>query len=390
MPASLTLPHRASVPEEDGVRWLFCAAMLFCTCLQAQTTVRQSFDLQVPWVPTIAKTDGTLQLVYELHLTNFSQDDLTLTGIEVVDATSGASVGDFHGAALEASLGRPDRSKNKLTIPPGERAVAYLSLSTAHAGSVLRHKIEYDAGGEHATVEGGGFTVHERAPLLLGPPLRGGPWVAVYDASWERGHRRVLYAVNGKVHIPGRFAIDWIRLDDKGAHVRGDEAKPADWYGYGAEVIAVADATVAATRDDVAEPATVVADPSRVPIGDAAGNYVALDLGDGRYAFYEHLKPGSVAVKKGQHVRRGQTIGRLGFTGESTGPHLHFHVADTSAPLDAEGLPYGIDDFTLLGAFPSIETFGKAMPWTPLPADGTAKRHAEFPAPMTVVAFPDK
>lgn len=153
--------------------------MLFCACVQAQTTVRQSFDLDVPWVPTIVTTGGRSQLVYELHLTNFSQDDLTLRGIEVVDATSGASVGDFHGAALEASLGRPDRSKDKLTIPPGGRAVAYLSLSTAHAGSVLRHKVEYDASGEHATVEGGRFTVHDRARLLLGPPLRGGPWVAI-------------------------------------------------------------------------------------------------------------------------------------------------------------------------------------------------------------------
>lgn len=372
------------------MKWLFCLAVLLCASTHAQTTVRQSFDLDVPWVPTIVHTDGKAQLVYELHLTNFSHDDLTLTGIDVFDTPSGPPIGEFHGAALEALLGRPDRGKDRLTIPPGGRAVAYLSLSTAHAGSALRHKVGYDVGGEHAAVEGGGFTVRDRAPLLLGPPLRGGPWVAIYNASWERGHRRVLYAVNGKVHIPGRFAIDWIRLDDKGAHVRGDEAKPADWYGYGTEVIAVADATVAATRDDVAEPATVVAGASRVPIGDAAGNYVALDLGDGRYAFYEHLKPGSVAVKKGQHVRRGQVIGKLGFTGESTGPHLHFHVADNNAPLDAEGLPYGIDDFTSLGAFPSIEAFGKAMPWTPLPTNDAAKRHAELPAPMMVVEFPGK
>jgi hypothetical protein len=376
------------VPENHDVKWLFCVALLLCTSAHAQTTVRRSFDLDVPWVPTIADTGGKPLLVYELHLTNVSQDDLTLTGIEAFDATSGRPAGEFHGAALEALLGRPDRSKDKLTVPPGGRAVAYLSLSTAHAGSVLRHKVEYDVGGEHAVVEGGRFTVRDRASLLLGPPLRGGPWVAIYDASWERGHRRVLYAVNGKVHIPGRFAIDWIRLDDKGAHVHDDEAKPADWYGYGAGVIAVADATVAATRDDVAEPTSVVAGPSRVPIGDAAGNYVALDLGDGRYAFYEHLKPGSIAVKKGQHVRRGQAIGKLGFTGESTGPHLHFHVADNNALLDAEGLPYGIDNFTVLGTFPSIEAFGKAIPWIPGPADETAKRHSELPAPMTVVEFP--
>jgi len=39
----------------------------------------------------------------------------------------------------------------------------------------------------------------------LSPPLRGGPWVAIHNASWELGHRRVPYAVQGSVHIPGRL-----------------------------------------------------------------------------------------------------------------------------------------------------------------------------------------
>jgi Peptidase family M23 len=54
-----------------------------------------------------------------------------------------------------------------------------------------------------------------------------------------------------------------------------------------------------------------------------------LDLGQGKFAFYEHLKSGSVVVRKGQHVKKGQTIAALGYTGQSTGPHLHFHVADS-------------------------------------------------------------
>src|SRR3546814_7386768 len=69
-----------------------------------------------------------------------------------------------------------------------------------------------------------------------------------------------------------------------------------------------------------------------------SGNACALDLGDGRHAFYEHLKPGSIRVVPGQRVRRGEVIAELGFTGDSTGPHLHFHVADAPSPLGAEGL----------------------------------------------------
>lgn len=150
----------------------------------------------------------------------------------------------------------------------------------------------------------------------------------------------------------------------------------------------MADATVAAAADGVAEPTKVVAD-RKVALREAAGNYVALDLGDGCYAFYEHLQPGSVRVQPGEHVRRGQVIARLGYTGQSTGPHLHFHVANAAAPLDAEGQPYELERFRLLGGYASAEAFGKT-PWAPAEQGAAAMRHDELPAPMTVVEFPDE
>ncbi len=114
--------------------------------------------------------------------------------------------------------------------------------------------------------------------------------------------------------------------------------------GYGAEVLAVADATVATTRDDMSESASITEHP-KAPLEDDSGNYVTLDLGNRQYAFYEHLKPGSIRVKAGDHGRRGELLGLLGYTGESTGPHLHFHLSDANATLDAEGLPYAFQPF---------------------------------------------
>ena len=76
----------------------------------------------------------------------------------------------------------------------------------------------------------------------------------------------------------------------------------------------------------MSEPARI-SQSERHEIADDAGNYVVLLLKDGRYVFYEHLKPGSIRVRVGQTVMRGDVVGSLGFTGESTGPHLHFHVA---------------------------------------------------------------
>ena len=59
----------------------------------------------------------------------------------------------------------------------------------------------------------------------------------------------------------------------------------------------------------------------------------------GTYALYAHLVPGSVAVTSGQQVRAGEVIGRVGHTGNSTAPHLHFQLMDSADPLQAKGIP---------------------------------------------------
>jgi len=73
-----------------------------------------------------------------------------------------------------------------------------------------------------------------------------------------------------------------------------------------------------------------------------------MDLGRGNYCMYAHLQPGSLKVKAGDRVKRGQVLGLLGNSGNPTEPHLHFQVMDGPSPLGAEGLPYLIDSFELL------------------------------------------
>ena len=386
---------------------LAASAMLFgsSVALTQPTSLQQAFDLQVPWRPMPVMLSGKRLLQYELHLTNFASKDLALKRVEVVDS-AGAVLADLKDSELIGIIGRFDHmlgTTDKLLIPPGVRALVYLSVPigtreppTVPLGMVrppiaLRHRIEYQVSGnsERASVEGGAFTVDTEPLVSIGPPLRGGPWIAAYNASWERGHRRVPYAVQGSVHIPGRFAIDWGKVDKSGKFFRGDGSNVKDWYGYGAEVLAVADGIVAATRDDVPESETILKTPQPIKLEDAAGNYIALDLGNSHYAFYEHLKHGSIRVKPNEHVGRGSVIGLLGYTGESTGPHLHFHVSDNNSPLNAEGLPYQLERFTVLGMYPSVETLEESLPWSSVPPGSNAQPRGEFPGPLTVVEFPD-
>ena len=81
-----------------------------------------------------------------------------------------------------------------------------------------------------------------------------------------------------------------------------------------------------------------------------------LDIGNGLYALYAHLKPGSVAVNAGDHVARGDILGELGQSGNYTAPHLHFHIMDrpSASGLGAKGVPYVFDSF--VGTAPGVLT----------------------------------
>ena len=102
-----------------------------------------------------------------------------------------------------------------------------------------------------------------------------------------------------------------------------------------------------------------------------------LDLGDGRYALYAHLKPGSVSVREGERVQQGQMIGELGNSGNSTGPHLHFHVMDSPSGVVADGVPYVFADFELTGTVPPL-------------AELIELDRAQEPVPVGVGAVPER
>jgi murein DD-endopeptidase MepM/ murein hydrolase activator NlpD len=73
------------------------------------------------------------------------------------------------------------------------------------------------------------------------------------------------------------------------------------------------------------------------------GNHIVLDIGSGAYVFYAHLLKGSLLVKEGDKVRKGQVLAKLGNTGNANASHLHFHVMNGPSVLGSSGIPYVID-----------------------------------------------
>lgn len=382
------------------MRSLFATSLLVLACnLPASSfaaPLRDAFAWSVPVAPTPIRSGDARRLAYEIHLTNFANVPLT---IDRLDAADGAHpeqpLASWSGDALQsliAQAGATRDEKATRTIAPGRHAIIYVDATLPPSIAVpkaLVHRLVFSRPDDKSATEldGANVVLAARPAVVLGPPLRGGDWVALYDPAMTRGHRRVSFAFDGSLRIPARFAIDWMRIDAAGRLMHGDEERLDNWLGYGADVLAVADATVVALRDSIAEPLKV-GDAERHPLEDASGNHVSLDLGGGRYAHYEHLKPGSVRVRVGQRVHRGEVIARLGFTGDATGPHLHLHVSDGATPLAGEGLPFALDRFEQLGAYASMQAFGAGGHWT----DSTPEqrpRSAEMPAAEAVVRFRD-
>ena len=378
--------------------WFSLVSMLVAPAALAAGT-RESFDLQVLQPPAVVSMEGRSQLTGELHLTNFSKRSLEVVSARVVDAKSGTPLVLLDGRELTSGLCRFDPRSDCVpgtTVAPGERAFLFVdaALSTQLLARSIRYEIEYRAGaGEPmasgpvdapTSVSSHAVSVDSR-PSVLGAPLRGGPWVAVHHPEWPRGHRRVFYTVDGRARLPGRFAIDWVKADEQGRIARGDGDRVDAALGYSADVLAVADAVVVAVRADMEESPSLSANPDHT-LDEAAGNYVVLKLSADRFAIYEHLRPRSVRVHVGKHVRRGDVIASLGFTGDSTGPHLHLHIADAPSPLGAEGVAYVFDEFTLLGQYDDLGLLGKA-PWVAQNARLSARREREWPGFNRVVRF---
>jgi len=331
---------------------LAASAAVVLSVRGARGQIPSSVEFRVPKAPTVAVSDSGAFLAYELFVTNLTAAPMTLRRVEVLSAGKVLATLTDADTSLQGATSRIARipAADRLKLDGGARAIVYLwvPVDRANPPAQLRHRLTFQRDSTTTEVLEGTTIPVERAAVAISPPVRG-EWAAFNGPSNASGHRRLVLALDGHTASGQRYAIDFLQVDSAGGSRRPgtDASKNSNYYAYGTELLAVADGVVAATKDSI---------PENVPGGRAVkidlttvgGNFVGIDIGGGKYALYAHVQPGSLRVKVGDRVKRGQVIALLGNSGNSTEPHVHFQIADGPSFLAAEGLPYATD-FEVLG-----------------------------------------
>lgn len=348
-------------------------------------------------------SDGRWHVMYELVLTNTLASRASIASVQVLNAAGGRVVARYGARAIVADelLHQLDRTSSRTaTLAAGQTQVLLLSLafpSRRAIPRVLEHRFAVSALDAFTSrtirlrYAIAPVTIARRAtaPVLV-PPLRGSGWLASDGCCRSSGHVSAIYGLAGQLQAAERYAIDWIKLTPAGGIFDGDPKVLRNWPGYGAQVTSVADGVVTRALDGLPDQTPQVK-PGVIPFEELPGNHVVVRMRGGLSAVFAHFVPGSVAVRVGQRVRAGDRLGRLGNSGASLAPHLHFHVVDGDSAATSFGTPFVLDRFGISGdaSLPQLVAALSGEAAFPRPGSTRSVEHRdELPLGFTINDFP--
>ncbi|HEX3448354.1 MAG TPA: M23 family metallopeptidase [Isosphaeraceae bacterium] len=302
--------------------------------------------------------DGKDHVEYELLVVNVFSEPVTLASVTVLDPT-GKELMRIEGGTLAAAT-QTLFAKTTTPVVPASAAVSVdvdLILAPDTAPERVTHRIAYalKADSELALMVGSldvnapEVAINHQPAIVIRPPREGKGWLATNACCKPNIHRDLRVAVDGvRIETAETFAVDWGKVKNDRIF-DGDGTRVEQYYGFGEDVFAVADGTVVYVHDGMPDetPPVLMVPNSK---SDYGGNNVILEIAPNVFAWYAHLRQGSLTVKVGDAVKAGAPIAKLGNTGPSEGPHLHFGLFNKSDPIAGRSLPFVFDIFTLGGA----------------------------------------
>jgi hypothetical protein len=302
--------------------------------------------------------DGMDHVEYELLVINVFSEPVTLSSVTVLDR-AGKELTRIEGNAIAAAT-QTLFAKTASPVVPASAAVSVdvdLIVPPGAAPEQVAHRIAYTLKPDSELapfvgaleVDAPEIAINRQPAIVIRPPLKGNGWLAAAACCKPNVHRDERVAIDGvRIETGETFAVDWGRVKND-RHFDGDGKKVEQFYGFGQDVFAVADGVVVSIHDGMPDqpPFVLMVPKSKADYG---GNNLILEIAPKVFAWYAHLRQGSITVKVGDAVRAGAPIAQLGNTGPSEGPHLHLGLLDKPDPFAGRSLPFVFDSFTLAGA----------------------------------------
>ena len=307
---------------------------------------------------TVRGDDGRDHVEYELLVVSVFPQPVTLSSVAVLDP-AGKELMRIEGDALAAAT-QTLFARTETAVIPASAAVSVdvdLILPPDTAPEQVKHRIAYTLAADSQLalmigslqVDGPEVAIDRRPAIEIKPPLTGNGWLASSGCCKPNVHRDLRIAVDGRrIETGETFAIDWARVKNDKIY-DGNGKKVEQHYAFGEDVLAVADGTVVSTHDGMPDETPLQA---MIPKAkeDYGGNHVMLEIAPNVFALYAHLHPGSLTVQVGDAVKARAVLGKIGNTGPSNGPHLHFGLSDKPDFFAGTSLPFVFDSYTTVGA----------------------------------------
>ena len=302
--------------------------------------------------------DGKDHVEYELLVVNVFSEPVTLSSVTVLDP-AGKELMRIEGGSLAAAT-QTLFAKTATPVVPASAAVSVdvdLMLPPDTAPERVTHRIAYTlkADSELALMVGSlevdapEVAINRQPAIVIRPPLKGDGWLTTTACCKPNVHRDERIAIDGvRIETGETFAVDWAKVKNDRLF-DGDGKRVEQYYGFGEDVLAIADGTVVSIHDGMPDqtPFVFMVPKSK---SDYGGNNLILEIAPNVFAWYAHLRQGSITVKVGDAVRAGAPIAKLGNTGPSEGPHLHLGLINKPDAIAGRSLPFVFDSFTLVGA----------------------------------------
>jgi len=322
---------------------IFCFVPIYCTYGQLK--------MAIPFPVQVYHGNNLKSIVYELHLVDSLKRPVDFISF---------SISADKKVLLKDSICEILPKKTDTN-----RYVKYIWLNVDKVPKLLTHKITYKIDGKIHDFSKD-IEVNEVPLVSIGLPVKRGIWEMGGPNDYD--HRNYTTPTKSQFdstqngyklgYCNQRFAIDFNKVGDDGLFNKNNGTQNSDYYCYEEDLIAVADGIVVGVKDSIPDnPHPPQIEKFKIPT-DGTGNFVLLDIGNGIIATYAHCLIYSIKVHVGDTLKKGDFIAKIGNSGNSTGPHLHFHLSKPDYAvvkrtdivgmfIVAEGVSYVFDDYIL-------------------------------------------